>query len=56
VALNNGLAKNRKQYHRVFGETSHLWKAKMDKDLYDMAYEINRLISDPDIQSKSQSV
>ena len=56
VALNNGLAKNRKQFHRVFGETSHLWKAKMNKDLYDMAYEINRLISDPDIQSKSQSV
>ena len=56
VALNNGLVENRKQYHRAFGETSHMWKAKMDKDLYDMAYEINRLISDPDIQSKSQSV
>ena len=56
VALNNGLAENRKQYPRAFEETSHMWKARTDKDLYDMAYEINRLISDPDIQSKSQSV
>jgi hypothetical protein len=56
VALNNGLAENRKQYHRAFGETSHMWKAKMDKDLYDMAYEIKSRVSDPDIQSKSQSV
>jgi len=56
VALNNGLAENRKQYRLAFGETSHMWKAKMDKDLYDMAYEINRLVSDPDIQSKSQTV
>ena len=56
LALNNGLAEYRKQYRLAFGETSHMWKAKMDKDLYDMAYEINRLVSDPDIQSKSQSV
>jgi len=28
----------------------------MDKDLYDMAYEINRQISDSNIKSKSQAV
>jgi hypothetical protein len=29
----------------------------MDKDLYDMAYEINRaMVSDPNIKSKSQAV
>ena len=28
----------------------------MDKDLYDMAYEINRLVSDSNIKSKSQAV
>jgi hypothetical protein len=56
VALNNGLAVNRKQYDRAFGATRTMWKAPMDKDLYDMAYEINRLVSDSNIKSKSQSV
>ncbi len=28
----------------------------MDKDLYDMAFEINRLVSDSNIKSKSQAV
>ena len=56
VALNNGLAVNRQQYDRAFGATRPLWQAKMDNDLYDMAYEINRLVSDSNIQSKSQSV
>jgi hypothetical protein len=28
----------------------------MDKDLYDMAYEINRLVTDASIKSKSQAV
>jgi hypothetical protein len=56
VALNNGLAVNRQQYDRAFGATRPLWQAKMDNDLYYMAYEINRLVSDSNIQSKSQSV
>lgn len=56
VALNNGLAENRKQYDRAFGATRTMWQAKMDNDLYDMAFEINLLVSDPDIQLKSQSV
>ena len=56
VALNNGLAANRKKYDRAFGATQSFWQAPMDKDLYDMAYEVNRLVSDANIKSKSQAV
>jgi hypothetical protein len=55
-ALNNGLAANRKKYDRAFGATRTMWQAPMDKDLYDMAYEINRQVSDSNIKSKSQAV
>jgi hypothetical protein len=55
-ALNNGLAANRKKYDRAFGATRTMWQAPMDKDLYDMVYEINRQISDSNIKSKSQAV
>ncbi len=40
----------------AFGATRPLWQAKMDNDLYYMASEINRLVSDSNIRSKSQSV
>jgi len=56
VALNNGLAANRSKYNRAFGATRSFWQAPMDKDLYDMAYEINRNVSDANIKSKSQAV
>jgi len=56
VALNSGLNANRKKYDRAFGATQTFWQAPMDKDLYDMAYEINRLVSDSNIRSKSQAV
>lgn len=56
VALQNGLSANRRKYDRAFGATRSFWQAPMDRDLYDMAYEINRLVSDPDIKNKSQSV
>jgi hypothetical protein len=56
VALNSGLTANRKKYERAFGATQSFWQAPMDKDLYDMAYEINRLVSDANIKSKSQAV
>ncbi len=56
TALNNGLAKNRKQYDRAFGATQSFWQAPMDKDLYDMAYEINRLVGDTTIKAKSKAV
>lgn len=56
VALSNGLAANRKKYDQAFTATRSFWQAPMDKDLYDMAYEVNRLVSDPNIKSKSQAV
>jgi hypothetical protein len=56
VALKNGLGANRKKYDRAFGATQTFWQAPMDKDLYDMAYEINRLVSDSNIKAKSQAV
>ncbi len=56
VALNNGLAANRKKYDQAFGATRSFWQAPMDKDLYDMAYEINRNVTDANIKTKSQAV
>jgi Clostripain family len=56
VALNNGLAANRKKYDQSFTATRSFWQAPMDKDLYDMAYEINSRVSDPNIKNKSQAV
>jgi len=56
LALNAGLGANRKKYDRAFGATQSFWQAPMDKDLYDMAYEINRLVSDTNIRITSQAV
>ncbi|HSL28040.1 MAG TPA: clostripain-related cysteine peptidase [Anaerolineales bacterium] len=56
VALNNGLSQHRKKYDQAFTATRTFWQAPMDKDLYDMAYEMNRLVSDANIKSKSQAV
>jgi hypothetical protein len=56
VALNGGLAANRKKYDQAFTATRSFWQAPMDKDLYDMAYEINRLVPDQNIKHKSQAV
>jgi hypothetical protein len=56
AALNNGLAANRKKYDRAFGATRSFWQAPMDKDLYDMAFEINRNVADATIKAKSQAV
>jgi len=56
VALKNGLGSNRKKYDQAFTATRSFWQAPMDKDLYDMAYEINRRVSDQNIKNKSQAV
>jgi hypothetical protein len=56
VALKNGLAAHRKKYDRAFGATQNFWQAPMDKDLYDMAYEIKRNVADTNIKNKSQAV
>lgn len=56
VALNNGLARNRKQYDQAFTATRTFWQAPMDKDLYDMAYELNNKVSDATVKTRSQAV
>ena len=56
VALTNGLAANRKKYDRAFGATRSMWQAPMDKDLYDMANEINLAVSDAGIRATAQAV
>jgi Clostripain family len=56
AALRNGLAANRKKYDRAFGATRTMWQAPMDKDLYDMASEINLAVADPAIKARAQAV
>jgi hypothetical protein len=56
LALKKGLPKYRKQYNQAFTKTQSFWQAPEDKDLYDMAYEINRLVPDANIKRKSQAV
>lgn len=56
VALNTGLSANRSKYAKAFTATRNMWQAPMDKDLYDMAYEIKRNVSNTDIKNKSQAV
>jgi hypothetical protein len=56
VALTNGLAQNRKKYDQAFTATRNFWQAPVDKDLYDMAYEIDARVTDPNLKSKSQAV
>jgi hypothetical protein len=56
IALLNGLPTYRSKYARAFTATRSFWQAPMDKDLYDMAYEINRNVNDATIKSRSQDV
>lgn len=56
ATLNAGLNANRKKFDQAFTATRSFWQAPMDKDLYDMAYEINRLVPNQNIKNKSQAV
>jgi len=56
VALKNGLAANRKKYDQAFTVTRSFWQAPMDKDLYDMAFEMKNKVTDVNIRNKSQAV
>lgn len=56
LALNSGLSANRTKYNRAFGATRTFWQAPMDKDLYDMAYEIKRNVTNTNIKNRSQAV
>jgi hypothetical protein len=56
LALKDGLSQNRETYDQALAATQSFWEAPMDKDLYDMAYEISRVVDDPTIKSRSQAV
>jgi len=56
LALNDALNAHRRKYDRAFGATRSFWQEPTDKDLYDMAYEIQRLVNDQTIDEKSQDV
>jgi hypothetical protein len=56
LALLDGLAENRSAYGRALRATQDFWQAPMDMDLYDLAYEMSRKVSDPDVVAASQAV
>jgi clostripain len=56
IALKSGLSQNRKKYDQAFTATRSFWQAPTDKDLYDMAYEMNRLVSNQTIKARSLAV
>jgi hypothetical protein len=55
-ALKDHLPTYRRKYARAFRATRSFWAAPMDRDLYDMAYEIHRLVDEPTIRETSQAV
>ena len=56
VALKNGLPANKKKYDTAFGAARSFWQAPMDKDLYDLAFEMNRNVANATIKARSQAV
>jgi Clostripain family len=56
VALKNGLAVNKKAYATAFNQTRSFVQAAMDKDLYDLATNVNAKVSDPTIRAKGTAV
>ena len=56
TALQAGLGANRRKYDQAFGATRSFWQAPMDKDLYDMAFEMKNKVTDTNIKNKSQAV
>ena len=56
IAMKNGAAANRQAMTKAFNATKSMWQAPVDKDLYDMAFEINSRVSDANIKSKAQAV
>jgi hypothetical protein len=56
TAMKNGAAANRQAMTRAFGYTKDMWQAPVDKDLYDMALEMNARVNDANIKAKAQAV
>ena len=56
VALRAGWPANRSQYKAAFAATQDFWQAPMDKDLYDLAHEIEQRVTNPDLKAKCRAV
>jgi hypothetical protein len=56
VALKNGLGANRKAITSAIGLTKTFNQAPMDKDLYNLATQINAKVTDATIRAKGQAV
>ena len=56
AALKEGLPQYERAYARAFRVTKNFVQAPMDKDLYDMAYEISLRVDDPEIITLSEEV
>jgi hypothetical protein len=56
IALKNGLNKYRKSYDVAFKASQIFIDAPDDKDLYDMAFQINKNVNDDSIKQKSQDL
>jgi hypothetical protein len=56
IAMKNGAAANRQAMTKAFSFTKDMWQAPVDKDLYDMAFEMNARVNDATIKSKAQAV
>lgn len=54
--LQAGIAAHRRAYSNAFGATRSYWQAPMDKDLFDLADELQRAVNDPLIDTRSQAV
>jgi hypothetical protein len=56
IAMRNGAATNRTAMTRAFQSTRDMWQAPIDKDLFDMAFELNARVNDATIRSRAQAV
>ncbi|HEY6568278.1 MAG TPA: clostripain-related cysteine peptidase [Actinomycetota bacterium] len=56
TAMKNGAAANRPAMRNAFNATRSMWQAPIDKDLYDMAFEIKAKVNDANIKAKAQAV
>jgi hypothetical protein len=55
-ALLKDLPHHRKEIRTAFNHTRSYWEAKMDKDLYDLAKQINQHVSDPAVHATGRDV
>jgi hypothetical protein len=56
AALTTGLGANKKAYSSAFGQAKSYWQAPMDKDLYDLAAQVNAKVTDATIRARGTAV